>query len=332
MSPEVETNVSEITQPSKPDTHSTALVLPTLNAGDDFPRWLSALHEQDYRPSQLLLVDSSSTDQTVELARDYGFELMIIARREFSHGRTRQMCVERLADTDIIIFLTQDAVLASPQALSHLLKRFDDPKVGAVYGRQLPRPGAEAIEAHARLFNYPEESEVRTSADIPRLGLKTSFISNSFAAWRRSALEEVGGFPSDTIQNEDTHAASRMILAGWKVAYAADACVYHSHFFTWRQEFKRYFDIGVFHGRNPWIREKFGEAGGEGYRYVRSELKYLRRHQPSAIPSAMIRTVLKLAGYKIGHIERRLPHRAKRLFSANRRYWLNGEKREEAGS
>jgi len=324
--------VSETSQPSQPGVQVTALVLPTLNAGIEFSHWLSGLREQDYRPDRLLLVDSSSTDQTVELARDYGFEIMIIVRREFSHGRTRQMCVERLADTDIIIFLTQDAVLASPQALSHLLKRFEDPKVGAVYGRQLPRLGAGAIEAHARLFNYPEASEVRTSDDIPRLGLKTSFISNSFAAWRRKALVEVGGFPSNTIQNEDTHAASRMILAGWKIAYAAEACVYHSHPFTWRQEFQRYFDIGVFHGRNPWIREKFGEAGGEGYRFVRSELKYLRRHQPSAIPSAMIRTVLKLVGYKIGHHERRLPLWVKRLFSANRRYWVNSAKREGVGS
>jgi len=306
----------------------TALVLPTLNAGPDFELWLASLREQDYHPDRLLLVDSSSTDQTVELARDFGFEITTIARHEFSHGGTRQHCIEHLAGADIVTFLTQDAVLASPEALSRLLGRFDDPKVGAVYGRQLPRPGAGAIEAHARLFNYPEESNVRTVDDIPRLGLKTSFISNSFAAWRRRALLEVGGFPTHTIQNEDTYAASLMILAGWKVAYAADACVYHSHPFTWRQEFRRYFDIGVFHGRDPWIRRKFGKAGGEGLRFVRSELKYLRSHQISAIPSAMIRTALKLLGYKLGNNERWLPLWTKRLLSANRRYWTDTRDRE----
>ncbi|MCX6833836.1 MAG: glycosyltransferase family 2 protein [candidate division Zixibacteria bacterium] len=306
----------------------TALVLPTLNAGPDFVQWLASLRGQDCQPDRLLLVDSSSTDQTVELARDFGFEITTIARLEFSHGGTRQSCVDRLTEVDAVIFLTQDAVLASPQALSKLLGRFDDPKVGAVYGRQLPRPDAGAIEAHARLFNYPETPGVRTAEDIARLGLKTSFISNSFAAWRRRALIEVGGFPAHTIQNEDTHAASRMILAGWKVAYAADACVYHSHPFTWRQEFRRYFDIGVFHGRDPWIRQNFGKAGGEGLRFVSSELKYLRRHQVSAIPSAMIRTALKLLGYEMGNHERRLPLWTKRLLSANTRYWATTEAQE----
>jgi len=310
----------------------TALVLPTLNAGPDFVHWLASLRGQDYQPDHLLLVDSSSTDQTVELARDFGFEITTIAQQEFSHGGTRQSCIERLADADTVIFLTQDAVLASSQALSRLVRWFDDPKVGAVYGRQLPRPGAEAIEAHARLFNYPETPGVRTADDIPRLGLKTSFISNSFAAWRRQALVDVGGFPTHTIQNEDTHAASRMILAGWKIAYAAEACVYHSHPFTWRQEFRRYFDIGVFHGRDPWIRQNFGKAGGEGLRFVSSELKYLRQHRISAIPSAMLRTALKLLGYKIGNHERWLPLWTKRLLSANRRYWVNAEAQESGRS
>ena len=310
----------------------TALVLPTLNAGPDFAQWLDSLREQDCQPDHLLVVDSSSTDQTVELARDFGFEITTIARQEFSHGGTRQSCIERLADADIVIFLTQDAVLASAQALSRLLERFEDPRVGASYGRQLPRPGAGAIEAHARLFNYPEKSNVRTVDDIPRLGLKTSFISNSFAAWRRHALIEVGGFPTHTIQNEDTHAASRMILAGWKVAYAADACVYHSHPFTWWLEFRRYFDIGVFHGRDPWIRQKFGKAGGEGFRFMRSELKYLLHHRISAIPSAMIRTVLKLLGYKMGNHERWLPLWTKKILSANRSYWTHTNEQESVRS
>ena len=324
--------MSEIPISTKSNVHATALVLPTFNAGTDFPLWLSRLNEQDSRPDRLVLVDSASTDQTVAHARDFGFEVISIPQHEFSHGGTRQMCVEHLSNSDLIVFLTQDAVLASDQALSRLLRRFDDPQVGAVYGRQLPRLSAGAIEAHARLFNYPEESSIRTIDDIPRLGLKTSFISNSFAAWRRRALREVGGFPTHTIQNEDTHAAARMILAGWKVAYAADACVYHSHAFTWRQEFQRYFDIGVFHGRDPWIREKFGTAGGEGYRFVRSELTYLRHHQPSAIPSAVIRTVLKLLGYKIGNHERLLPLGVKKAFSSNRRFWAYPDHREMRAS
>ena len=299
----------------------TALVLPTLDAGADFVIWLDALRTQTIRPDRLLLIDSSSSDSTANLAREFGFEVRSIERNAFSHGGTRRQSVELLADSDVVIFMTQDAFLASPEALARLLRWFDDPHVGAVYGRQLPRKGAKSIEAHARLYNYPSESLIKTRSDIPQLGLKTSFISNSFAAWRRVALLEAGGFPTHTIQNEDAFVASRLILAGWKVAYAADAEVYHSHPFTWGQEFRRYFDIGVFHARDPWIRQQFGHAGGEGLKFVRSELHYLRRKQPTAIPSAIIRTGLKLLGYKLGHIEKRLPLGLKRRLSANQSYW-----------
>ena len=299
----------------------SALVLPTLNAGERMNPWLAALEGQTFRPDKLLLVDSASTDQTVELAKNAGFGTISIARKDFSHGGTRQMCVERLDGFDLIAFATQDAIMAHPKSLQNLMVWFEDPEVGAAYGRQLPRLQAGPIEAHARLFNYPEESKVKSREDIPRMGLKTAFISNSFAAYRRSALIDAGGFPSDTIQNEDTFAASRMILNGWKVVYAGDATVYHSHPLSIGQEFRRYFDIGVFHARAPWIREEFGQAEGEGMRFVRSEFDYLCRRRPTAIPSALLRTGLKLVGYKLGSKEKLLPLGLKLKLSGNKVYW-----------
>jgi rhamnosyltransferase len=321
-----------VTSTSSAHKAPTALVLPTLNAGADFVVWLDSLRMQTFRPDRLLLVDSSSSDSTADMAREFGFEVRTIERSAFSHGGTRRESVELLEDSEIVIFLTQDAFLASPEALARLVRWFDDPKVGAVYGRQLPRRTAQPIEAHARLYNYPRESCVKTRDDIPQLGIKTSFISNSFAAWRRSALLAEGSFPTHTIQNEDAWVASRMIIAGWKVVYAADAEVYHSHPFSWSQEFRRYFDIGVFHARDPWIRSQFGQAGGEGARFVRSELRYLSQKRPSAIPSAIIRTGLKLLGYKLGHLERHLPFGLKRVLSANKQYWERDEMRQEAES
>jgi len=300
---------------------STALVLPTLNAGPDFIYWLAALHEQTVRPDRLLLVDSSSTDGTPSMAREFGFEVQSLKRDEFSNGGTRQRYVDQLEDSDLIIFLTPDALLSTPEALECLLKWFDDSKVGAAYGRQLPRKVAGRIETHAWLFNYPDKSRVKSVADIPELGLKTSFISNSFAAYRRSALQEVGGFPSHTIRNEDTYAASQMILKGWKVVYEAKATVYHSHSFSWLQEFRRYFDAGVYHSRDPWIREIFGQDGDADNQFVRSEFEYLKKERPLAIPSAIIRTALKLFGYKLGNHNRFLPPGLNKLISTNRAYW-----------
>jgi rhamnosyltransferase len=158
-------------------------------------------------------------------------------------------------------------------------------------------------------------------SDSPKFGIKTAFISNSFAAYRRTALLSVGGFPSNTILSEDTYVAAKMLLAGWKIAYCADAMVYHSHNYGFIEEFKRYFDIGVFHAREPWIRQAFGQAEGEGMRYVRSELKYLWSKDYKLIPSAILRTILKLLGYKLGFMEQKIPMWLKVHLSMNKQYW-----------
>jgi rhamnosyltransferase len=193
--------------------------------------------------------------------------------------------------------------------------------VGAAFGRQLPRPEAGPIEAHARRFNYPPESRIKTADDIPRLGLKTAFISNSFAAYRRSALEAVGGFPSRCIVSEDTYVAARMLIAGWKIAYCAEAQVYHSHGYTYRQDFQRYFDIGVFHAREPWVRNSFGGAEGEGWRYLHSELSYLAGTRPWQIPSALVRTIIKYSGFRAGLFEKSFPLWLKRRMSMQKAFW-----------
>jgi rhamnosyltransferase len=160
------------------------------------------------------------------------------------------------------------------------------------------------------------------------MGIKTIFISNSFAAYRREALMTVGGFPGDVIFGEDTITGAKLLLANWKIAYVSDAEVYHSHSYTWTQDFKRYFDIGVLHARESWLLDEFGQASGEGLRFVRSELHYLWPRHPGLVISTLIRTVLKLTAYRLGKMERRLSPASKRRLSMHRTYW----KIEESGS
>lgn len=297
------------------------LVVPTLNAGHRWPAWLAAFARQAAKPLHALVIDSSSQDATVALTKNDGIDVHIIPKAEFNHGATRQLAAEMLADTEIIVYLTQDAILADPYAIQRLISSFSDETVGAAYGRQLPRKDAGRIGSFARLFNYPEKSRTKSLADTPELGIKTAFISNSFAAYRRSALLETGGFPQNTIMSEDTCVAARMLLAGWKVAYNAEALVYHSHDYGFWEEFRRYFDTGVFHAREPWIRERFGIAETEGKRYVISELAYLLREAPWLIPSATLRTLLKFFGYRLGILEAHLPKMLKQSFSMNKNYW-----------
>jgi rhamnosyltransferase len=296
------------------------VVVPTLNAAEDWPR-LTAPLLGCIPADRVLILDSSSTDETATLAAAAGFRLHAIPRSDFNHGGTRQLALKLLPDAEILVFLTQDVEVAGPDAISRLLRAFADPMVAAAYGRQLPRLNATHIEAHARFYNYPAQSSTRTLASREQLGFKAIFISNAFAAYRRDALIAVGGFPCDVIFGEDTITAARLLLAGWKIAYVADAQVYHSHSYTWIQEFRRYFDIGVLHAKESWLLEEFGGAAGEGGRFVRSEFKYLWPSSKLFIPSALVRTTLKLLGYRLGLLERKLSPEWKRRLSMNSGFW-----------
>lgn len=241
---------------------------------------------------------------------------------DFNHGDTRNLALQHVPNgTEVVIFMTQDAVLESPDALQLLLSVFDDPTVACAYGRQLPHANATPLAAHARYFNYPTTSRTISMADQPRLGLKTCFLSNSFAAYRLADLLAVGSFPLNVILGEDMSVAGRLLMAGKRLAYVAEACVYHSHNYTLLQEFQRYFDTGVFHARTPWLLKAFGGAGGEGLRFVRSELAYVWRQAPVWLPVALASTFAKWLGYKLGRHEAHLPLAINRWCSMHKGYW-----------
>jgi rhamnosyltransferase len=227
-----------------------ALIIPTLNAEKHLDTLIPALQAQSFQPGTLLVIDSSSTDDTAARFSAAGAEVIVIPRSQFDHGGTRQRAVNRLSPRiEVVVFLTQDAVPADSDTVTRIVGAFTDPEVGVAYGRQLPHHGAGAIEAHARLFNYPPESVVLRPQDAVGAGIKATFCSNSFAAYRRRALELVGGFPSGTIFGEDAAVTGRMLLSGWAKAYVAEAQVHHSHSYRIGEEFRRYFDVGVMHAR-----------------------------------------------------------------------------------
>lgn len=299
-----------------------SLCIPIYNAGSKWQDWITAYKAQSLQADQVIVIDSSSTDQTAVLAEQAGFLVHTIEKCDFNHGGTRNQAVRFCEKkTEIVVFLTQDAILASPTALAELLKPFHDKQIAAVCGRQLPHLDANLLATHARLFNYPAESQIKSKADISSLGIKTAFMSNSFSAYRKSVFDELGGFPENTILAEDMHLAARMILAGYKVAYSAEATVYHSHNYSLIEEFKRYFDIGVFQQKEAWIQDKFGKVGGEGKRFVLSELKFLWKKQPLIIPKAIFSTLFKFLGFKFGINWHKLPYFLCKKMSMHKGYW-----------
>lgn len=305
--------------------YKVGVIVLTYNGGDTWEQAASSLFNQKSIGYEVLAVDSFSSDGSVQIAKNYKFNIRSISPSCFNHGGTRNLAATILSNFDILVFFTQDAILSKSSSLELLLKCFDDPKVAAAYGRQLPHDDANPLAIHARLFNYPEKSCVKSASNIPQLGIKTAFMSNSFAAYRTKVFFELGGFPENTILAEDMYLTAKMIKAGYQVAYCAEAAVKHSHNYTPWQEFQRYFDTGVFHANEPWIREEFGGAGGEGMRFIRSELAFLWKTAPLWILRSLITSACKLFGYKLGQKYRKLPWSWCHSFSMYKSYWLQNK-------
>ena len=300
---------------------NVSVIVPTYNAEFYLGKLLDKLIKQTLPNYELIIIDSPSQDKTVRLAREYTDKVIIIPASEFDHGGTRAKVAE-IASGDILIYFTQDALPYDEYCLESILMVFENKNVAAAYGRQLSYPETNLFGKHLRLFNYPDKTEFRNKDDIAKYGIKTAQLSNSFSAYRKSLLLEQGNFKDGLILGEDVYIGAKFILAGYTLAYVAEAKVYHSHSYTILEEFKRYFDIGVFHQCEKWILSSFGKAEGEGARYVKSELGFLLKNNAwYLVPEWLIRNGMKFLGYKLGQNYEKLPISLVKRLSMHCRWW-----------
>ncbi|MCI7613059.1 MAG: glycosyltransferase [Selenomonadaceae bacterium] len=281
--------------------YKVAIVIPTCNAGREFASLLTEIAQQSLPIAGKLVIDSSSTDGTADVAGKHGWQVRSIPRAEFSHGGTRQMAVELLPeDIEIVVFLTQDVRLPDRHSLEKLVGSFEDLQVAAAYGRQLPHEGASIYAAVDREFNYPAVSRIKSMADSKELGIKTAFLSDSFAAYRVQDLRKAGGFPKINIC-EDMYVAGKMLLAGKHIAYVAEAEARHSHEPKLKDMWNRYGAMGRFQRQNPWIKESFGSAGGEGMKLVKYQAERVYREKGIAgVMKILALDLVKFTAYKLG--------------------------------
>jgi rhamnosyltransferase len=308
------------------DTTNIVLIIPTYNAGILWEKCIESIKRQVNIQFSVLIIDSSSSDNTIELAKNAGFELVEIAKNDFNHGGTRNKAIAyayQKYDARIIVLMTQDSVLVSDHSIEKIISPLlIDDSIVAVCGRQLPHKDADPIAQHSRYFNYSDLSRVNSNKDIEASGLKTAYMSNSFAAYRYSAYINCGGFAENLIFGEDMYLAAKMLLTGYKTCYFAEAMVYHSHNYTMIEEFKRYFDIGVFHATQPFLLENFGKPGGEGLKFAISELKYTFKNGNILWGfNSILRTFIKFLGYKLGLIHLRLPVSMVKSLSMHKDFW-----------
>ncbi len=299
---------------------SVSVIIPTYNAKDLLADLLARLSFQSI-PFELVIIDSSSTDGTAELAKEAADTFISIPKHTFDHGGTRTLAA-KAAKGNLLVFLTQDALPIEQDTLETLLHAFHDPTVGAAFGRQIPYENTSLFGKHLRYFNYPKNSYTRAFTDKKHYGLKTTFFSDSFGAYRKSVLAEAGWFKNGLIVGEDMYVIANILMAGYKVAYQADAAVLHAHNYSLLEDFKRYFDTGVFHKRESWLIDTFGKAEGEGGRYIKSEFHFLLKEKAyQKIPEFIMRNGLKYLGYTFGKNYQHIPLKITKMLSMHPQWW-----------
>ena len=298
------------------------VIIPAYHPGKEFATLIKRLEKQSVPIHRIIVMNTEESMWNKEWEKlSDAMEVHHLTKEEFDHGGTRARAAE-LSDSDVMVFMTQDAMPADRELLAELLKALDqEENVAAAYARQLPNAECSFVERYTRAFNYPDTSLVKTKADLDKYGIKTFFCSNVCAAYKKDIYEKQGGFVRRTIFNEDMIYAGGLIQAGYGIAYAAEARVIHSHNYNCMQQFHRNFDLGVSQAEHPEIFEGV-PSEGEGMRLVKKTLAYLiHSGRIWLIPGFVLQCAGKYAGYLAGKKFRKLPKKFILWCTMSPNYW-----------
>lgn len=251
------------------DVQKLTVAIPVLNGGEPLRETLAALASQRNEAGvelEILIVDSGSTDGSLEAAHEAGATVIEIDKSTFQHGRTRNLAV-REAKGDVVALLTDDATPASDRWLDAIVEGFaqaDD--VALVFGPQLPRPEHSPMVRREMIDHFkhwghgdrPELQRIEDSAqgraDYEKNKGIYVFFSDANGAVARWAWEQIPY--REVPYAEDQLIGREMLEAGYAKVFHPDAAVLHSHDYSAWKWLKRRFDdyrgvLEVFGHRSP---------------------------------------------------------------------------------
>ena len=311
------------------------VAIPVLNGARYLDEVLSAVRAQRIdRELEILIVDSGSTDGSLEIARRHGAVVHEIPKSEFSHGGTRNLMMG-MARGEHVTFLTQDATPAHDGWLAALLEGFEQADdVAAVFGPHDARPDASHMIESEMERHFASWGNGGTEIDVQRLdsspeGIaayrdfpgQLTFLSDVNCAVARWAWERVPY--RDVPYAEDQLLGRELIEAGFAKVFHPDARVLHSHDYPPLAFFRRYFDEfrslrEVLGFRQPWgPRQTLRDVRG----LVGADKRWLQAQGVSG--GALVRPLLvsgrhhagRMAGSIIGTRADRLPLALRRALS-----------------
>lgn len=278
-----------------------SVLIPVKNGGSDLARCLEGIARQKVDDEvEVVVVDSGSTDGSAELARRLGAHVHEIPAEQFVHGATRNLAA-RLSKGDVLVFTTQDAVPADELWLAHLVEALESPGAAGVYGRQLPHEDATPPERFFLGFMYGPNPRLQRLSDLKELSFERTLFSNVNSAIKRRTWE-ARPFADDVTMSEDQEWSRRMLLAGYSIVYEPRAAVRHSHTYSLREAFRRFYASGVSAERSYVAGDASRSALRRAMRaYAADELRWLwRTGQRRWIPYTIAYELSKWAGLQVG--------------------------------
>lgn len=303
------------------------IVIPTYKPDEKFWEIVEKLCNQTVAINKIIVMN---TEQKYweKLIRGHIYDDMAkkiqvhhISARNFDHGKTRNIGMS-YSEADVVVMMTQDAVPVDNRLIEALVNGlYSSDDIGVAYGRQMARQDSSLAEKFSRGFNYPDESRVKSVEDIETLGIKAFFCSDVCAAYKRNIFNQLGGFVNEAVFNEDMIFANKLLKSGYKIYYAADARVYHTHEYSGRQQFKRNFDLAVSQKMHPEVFEGISSES-EGIRYVKAAFKYFSENKkPFDIIPFVVNCGFKFLGYKRGKSFEKMSEKAILRCTSNKRFF-----------
>lgn len=223
-----------------------SVVIPVKNEAGKIRECIEGILKQSIPVLEIIVVDSGSTDGTIEILNEYEIvKLVQIPSEQFNHGETRNLGVSH-SSGEFVILTVGDAKPYDNNWIKNLLAGFDDIKVAGVCGMQVvahhknnnPVEWFRPIDKTTVITKYAY-SKVQFESLSPVEKKQACSWDDVTAMYRRSVLQEIPF--RKTSYCEDAIWAQDALLAGYTIAYNPAARVYHYHFENKDFTFKRTF-------------------------------------------------------------------------------------------
>lgn len=227
-----------------------SVIIPAYNGRKTLTECLTAVTSSDYSNYEIVLVDDCSTDETPDMAREYGAKVISLEGGPYGPGYARNRGVE-VAQGDIVFFVDADVVIKSDTVTKVAETFTSKPEISAMFGSYDDDPDAGDFSSQFKnLFHHFVHQQGRDQA--------VTFWSGCGAV-RKQAFQETGGFDAERYPRpsiEDIELGYRLTAAGHKIAVNKDVQVKHLKRWTLRGMVK----ADIFDRAIPWtqliLREK----------------------------------------------------------------------------